>query len=224
MLPRRYLVALGILAVVALAGCGDDGHRYDDVRPYMQPGSGPQPVAAAPAEVEAMADPAKPKEADTSSDMPPDPLVGEDSLADDADTLGSDADDAKTDDTPPPDPLASTSVPMPTQHSHWLRGAISDALVSVSLNYVKMGDYYTTIDKDITMSCRKGENTITFTYTPFDTSSFATIDVLESEHTPPIAPLATFDSTVDAMPDATGINAGGSTPKSVTKTYEFVAN
>jgi hypothetical protein len=110
---------------------------------------------------------------------------------------------------------------MPTQHSHWLRGAIAGATVDVSVNHVKVGDFSATIDKDITMRCRKGYNTVTFTYTPFDRSAFADIDVLESEHNPPIAPLATFDSSVDAVPNATIVD--DSTLKPVTKTFEFLA-
>jgi len=211
---RTKILALTIIAAAILSGC-DDGHQYDDVRPYMQPGSGPQPVASAPAEVEAERDPVKPKDASLDyMQMPRDPLVADDPLSISKDTFAE-----PTDDTPPADPLATTDVVMPTKHSHWLRGAISGATVSVSVNHVKVGDFAATIDKDITMRCRKGYNAVTFTYTPFEKSAFATVDVLESEHNPPIAPLASFDSTVDAIPDASALD----TDKPTTKTFQFVA-
>jgi hypothetical protein len=206
------------LSLAALLGGCQDSHQYDDVRPYMQPGSGPQPIAAAPAEIEAEGDPIKPKDKlDGGMDMPPDPLVADDPLS-----ISKDVFEADVDNSPPRDPLATTDVVMPTKHTHWLRGSVVDAAVSVSVNNVKLGDFYATVDKDITMRCRKGYNTVTFTYIPIAKTSFAALNVLESEHNPPIAPLATFDSKVDApAPDSA---SSSDADKPVRQTFEFYAN
>lgn len=88
---------------------------------------------------------------------------------------------------------------MPTEHSHWLRGIIFNARVAVRLNGLYLGTYTAPQDRDITMRLRNGINTITLAYTPLAPTAAAHLDVLESEHTPPIAPLATFRSpTADA--------------------------
>ena len=44
------------------------------------------------------------------------------------------------------------------------------------------------------MKLRRGINTVSFVYTPQDANSSAQMDLLESEHHPPIAPLASFQS------------------------------
>jgi len=99
----------------------------------------------------------------------------------------------------PPDPLAAGGDPlkgpvMPTQHSHWLRGRARGAEVTVLLNGVRQGSYRGVVDRDITMKLRSGLNFVTFNYQPKDANSSAQMEIVESEHSPPIAPLATFRS------------------------------
>ena len=106
---------------------------------------------------------------------------------------------------------------MPTDHSHWLRGQVRGGQVQVSLNGIRLGDFSGLVDRDITMRLRAGINTVAFTFQPGSPQSSATLDVLESEHTPPIPPLVTFD----ALP-ASGLAATG-TPKPQTQTFTFTA-
>ena len=184
------LFALGILLVL-LGGCGDDKPAY-----YQSSAS------PANASQRATAPPAAPTPA---ADAAPDPLLsGGDPLTKGADSL-----------TPDSSGDAMQGPKMPTQHSHWLTGRIRSATVTVRLNGFRLGDYYSLLDKDITMKLRAGVNTITFDYTPRDMTSSAHLDVLESEHTPPIAPLATFRS-----PQL----SADSKPQAISQTYTFVAN
>jgi len=98
------------------------------------------------------------------------------------------------------DPLAG-SVPgqrMPTQHSHWLRGSIFNARVQVCVNGLFLGTFTSPQDRDITMKLRGGINTVTLAYTPLTSTASAHLDILESEHDPPIPPLATFRSPLSS--------------------------
>lgn len=110
---------------------------------------------------------------------------------------------------------------MPTQHSHWLRGGIFNARVKVRVNGLFLGEYGAPVDKDITMRLRAGVNTVTFAYKPLSPTASARLDVLESEHDPPIPPLASFRSP---MPDegAAPAPASGS-PQVLTQTFSFMA-
>ena len=83
---------------------------------------------------------------------------------------------------------------MPTEHSHWLRGQIRGAHVTVLLNGIRLGSYDSLVDKDITMKLRKGLNFVTFDYQPSSSTASAEMEILESEHDPPIPPLVTFQS------------------------------
>jgi len=103
---------------------------------------------------------------------------------------------------------------MPTDHSHWLRGRLRGAHVTVLLNGIRQGSYFSLVDQDITMRLRKGVNSVTFVYLPDAPTASAQMEVVESEHTPPISPLVTFLS-----PPAP--SDGKITP--VTQTFSFVA-
>ena len=174
--PARILILAG--AALLLSGCGDD-------KPY----SGPDPVPQA-ASYSAPA----PEAGDTPDpSLPPDPL-----------TSGIHA--STTPDNPllepnsfaPRDPLADTDPlagrKMPTNHSHWLRGRVQGARLTILLNSIPDGEYRGFVDKDITMKLRAGINTVSFVYTPQNPDASARMDLLEGEHHPPIAPLATFQS------------------------------
>jgi hypothetical protein len=174
----------------SLAGCGDD-------RPYSPPSGPPRRAQAAPTVPPPAAAPA-----DSTPSGPADPLLGDAGQA-------------------PPDPLIGHDPlqgrAMPTAHSHWLRGRLRDAHVTVLLNGVRHGSFSGVLDQDITMKLRRGVNTVTFVYQPNAASSAADLEIVESEHHPPIAPLVTFRS-------APGLAASEGAPKPETKTFPFVAN
>lgn len=167
------------------------------------------------------------------TDISVDPLGGGDSASGGSATPGAGSDTPVMPDPmrsssdsgeAPPDPLAAGGDPlkgavMPTQHSHWLRGRTRGAELTVLLNGVRQGSYQGVVDRDITMKLRSGLNFVTFNYQPKDANSYAQMEIVESEHSPPIAPLATFRSppapfsatrTTQPMPQ-------------VMKTYSFIA-
>lgn len=102
--------------------------------------------------------------------------------------------------TQSPDLLTDKAVgpKMPTLHSHWLRGSIFNARVLVRVNGLLLGTYSSPQDRDITMKLRLGINTVTLAYTPLTSTGSARLFILESEHDPPIPPLATFRSPLSA--------------------------
>lgn len=171
------LVLLGAAALI-LSGCGDD-------KPY----SGPDPNQAgssysAPAPLTAASPtPALPSD---------DPLVSGSGGISTADPLLPRDTPAQTDPLASSDPLKGQA--MPTEHSHWLRGRVQNARLTVLLNGIREGDYDGLVDRDITMKLRRGINTVSFVYTPQSARSSAQMDLLESEHHPPVAPLASFQS------------------------------
>ena len=199
---RRNLPLLGL--ALLLTGCGAD-------KPVAE--SAPQSYAPPPTR-QAVTSPADagavsaddPLTASASSDpiatSTSDPLIGE---------AGGKAKDPLAGS----DPLKGPQ--MPTEHSHWLHGAIQDAHVQVSLNGIRLGDFSGFVDRDITMRLRAGINTVAFTYQPNSPQSSAALDVLESEHTPPIAPLVTFDTVPLSTPSTTG------TLEPQTQTFTFTA-
>ncbi|BDI28111.1 hypothetical protein CCAX7_001620 [Capsulimonas corticalis] len=81
-----------------------------------------------------------------------------------------------------------------TDHSHWLRGSVTNAHLRIRVNNVQVEDLRGPVDDDISQYCRKGFNTVTFLYEPNGAGASAVVNLLESEHTPPIPPLVTFDS------------------------------
>jgi len=181
------------LPLLLLTGCGDD-------RPYTPPPPGaPHPARAVPA--------------DTAPVEPPlvEPINGP------ADPLMGDAKPATPDPLLGNDPLQGRA--MPTAHSHWLRGRLRDAQVTVLLNGIQQGEYSGRIDKDITMKLRRGANTVTFVYQPTAPGAAADLELVESEHHPAIAPLVTFHEGANAGPGAGGADAA----KPVTQTFPFVA-
>ena len=133
------------------------------------------------------------------------------------DPMRSSADSAAS----PPDPLLASGDPlkgpsMPTQHSHWLRGQVQDAAVIVLLNGVRQGSYRGVVDRDITMKLRPGLNFVTFDYQPKSANSSAQMEIVESEHMPPIAPLATFRSRPPVYDPVQSLPP-------VKQTYSFIA-
>ena len=104
---------------------------------------------------------------------------------------------------------------MPTLHSHWLKGHLHGAHVTVLLNSARQGTFYGPVDRDITMRLRKGLNSITFIYQPDDANASGQIQVLEGEHDAPIAPLAIFQSPPAANDDKL---------QPLTQTFRFIAN
>lgn len=188
--PPYWMPGGCLLFLLLLTGCGDD-RPTAAMRPVISP--------AAPAESPApIADAAPASDAANT----PDPLLGSSGA-----------------NPPPADPLLSNDPlqgpKMPTAHSHWLRGHLRSAHVTVLLNGAREGLYYGVVDRDITMKLRAGINAVTFVYQPTNATSSAEMEVLESEHHPPIPPLVTFQSP-PAPED------GKLTP--VTQTFTFMAN
>ena len=120
----------------------------------------------------------------------------------------------------PRDPLIGNSSlmgrTMPTAHSHWLRGRLQDSHVMVELNGIRHGRFSGILDQDITMKLQPGVNMVTFHYMPNSSHSSVNLEIVESEHDPPIAPLVTFRSSILSKSD-------GSAAQPVTKTFMFVA-
>jgi hypothetical protein len=193
--PRAQSLKTIILLVVlnattVLAGCSPDKPIYSDEgspdrRPYSvahksRPIGAPSTTASS----------AVSSDGTATTRGTPDYLTGDtSSKPEDSPNYSPLTDDAKI------DPL---NPKMPTIHSHWLRGGIYSAQVKISLNHVVIGTFTANIDKDITMSCRRGFNTIEFEYKPTSESGYANLDVLESEHDPPIPPLTSFLSSIQA--------------------------
>jgi len=194
---KRALPLLGL--ALLLTGCGAD-RPIAQTRPRAY---APPPAAKAPADA-APAPPNTPLTASASDSTTPtsDPLIG-------------DAGGPLKDPLAGSDPLKGPK--MPTDHSHWLRGQVRGGHVLVALNGIRLGDFSGPVDRDITMRLRAGVNTVAFTFQPGSSPSAATLDVLESEHTPPIPPLATFDAA-----PVSGLNAVGG-PKPQTQTFTFTA-
>jgi len=184
-----------LLPLLLLTGCGND-RPYSGPPPGRPPPGRPPQARAAPADVTPLAAPAEPAAGGQT-----DPLVG----------------DAKPDASDPllgHDPLQGRG--MPTAHSHWLRGRLRDARVTVLLNGLQQGSYSGAVDRDITMKLRRGANTVTFVYQPTTPGAAADLEVVESEHHPAIAPLVTFHG-------GSGMAQSGDEPKAVTQTFPFVA-
>ncbi|MCW3058913.1 MAG: hypothetical protein JWQ02_734 [Capsulimonas sp.] len=143
-----------------------------------------------------------------------------------ADTSGPSEDNPALDVKPiDDDPFLRQDISTGTAHSHWLRGTIVNANVEVRLNSARVADFFSNTDKDISRNCRKGLNTVTFIYKPRGTDSSAKLSVLESEHDPPIAPLATFNSLDDAGGVTTRSSAYSSdnSPKPLMRSFTFMA-
>lgn len=202
--PGRKTLPLCALALL-LVGCGSDRPAYAPSRPPAAPDAAARmPLVAADAPsgggdpLAASGDPL----AGPSPDRTSDPLLGENGGR-----------PKITDPLAGGDTLAGPQ--MPTQHSHWLRGRLHAARMTVSLNGVRQPALPSVIDQDITMRLRAGVNTVTFAYQPQGADSSATMEVVEGEHTPEIAPLVTFQPA-----PATD---RASAPAPLTRTFTFVA-
>lgn len=218
MTPIRSLTVSALAATAALlgSGCGDD-----------RPVSGPPPSsgysAPAPASGPALSAPTSPA---------PDPLLSgsgtistrDPLLGHEAPTSGKNA--AQADPLLPANPLASDDPlrgqTMPTDHSHWLRGRVQDARLTVLVNGVREGVYTGVVDRDITRTLRRGVNSVSFVYTPRRADASARMDLLESEHDPPIAPLATFQSR--PLPREAAISEEAVALKTTTQNITFFAH
>ena len=189
---RRAIRSVPLLLLL-LTGCGDDRPQTGQDFPPPAPPAAPTPPVPAPA----------------ASASPPDALLG-----------GAGADRTSSDAQTPSDPLLTQDPlggpKMPTDHSHWLRGRLRDAHVAVRLNGIRQGSYFSLVDQDITMQLRKGVNSVTFTYQPDSPTASAQMEVVESEHDPPIPPLVTF---LSPPPPPEGKPA-----PPLTRTFTFVAN
>ena len=95
-----------------------------------------------------------------------------------------------------------------------------DARLTVLLNGIRQGEYVGIVDQDITMKLRRGVNSISFVYAPRRADASAQMDLVESEHNPPIPPLVTFQST-PASDDAVSESTRGSAP--ATQSFTFFA-
>ena len=190
-------IAASLAGALMLAGCGDDKPVSDPGSPPAYQSPAPTPIAALPAPPKPISDPLLP-----GGDASSDPLLQSDPLLGTGRPSGSASEN---------DPLQGRA--MPTEHSHWLRGRVQGAKLTVRLNGIREGDYLGYVDKDITMKLRAGINTVSFEYAPRGASASVKMDLLESEHHPPIAPLASFQSALPMGEDA----------KPATQTFTFFA-
>jgi predicted small lipoprotein YifL len=198
---RAWGKTLPLLAFgLPLAGCGSDRPAYAPPAPAHA--AGPQSAARTPL----IATDAPPRSGDP-LDGGGDPLLGENG-----------GKPSTSDPLAGGDALAGPQ--MPTRHSHWLRGRLHAARMTVSLNGVRQPALPSVIDQDITMRLRAGVNTVTFDYQPEGTESSATMEVVEGEHTPDIAPLVTFRPASAADH---GLSDRASAPAPLTRTFTFVA-
>ncbi len=175
-LPTAILAVLGVLL---LSGCGDD-------KPY----SGPPPGRGGAAQPSAPSSPlaaASPPAAQTS------PLLSGNGSADNP-LLSSPGGNPLTQNNPLASGNPLHGPAMPTEHSHWLRGRVRDARLTVLLNGVRQGEYAGVVDQDITMKLRRGVNSVSFVFAPRRADASAQMDLVESEHNPPLPPLVRFQS------------------------------
>ena len=172
-----------ILGGLLLSGCGDD-------KPYTgpPPGSGRAAQPAVPSSAPPLLNASAP------AAQPANPLLSGGGSADNP-LLSSSGGNPLTQKNPLVSGNALHGPVMPTDHSHWLRGRVRDARLTVLLNGIRQGEYTGVVDQDITMKLRRGVNSVSFVYAPRGTEASAQMDLLESEHDPPIAPLVTFRST-----------------------------
>ena len=205
-MKKACLLGMGGVLALLLSGCTNDqdvsnaptgqaAHGYSPPAPAAL-----APVPAAPDSGAQSADPLL-SGAHSGGALPTaDPLLPSNSPASSDPLIGS-------------DPLKGRA--MPTEHSHWLRGRMRDARLTVLLNGIRAGEYSGVVDQDITMKLRAGINSVTFLYAPRQADSSAQMDLLESEHDPPIPPLVTFQSA--PVPD------GATDFKPTTQSFTFFA-
>ncbi len=182
------------LLLILLTGCGNDRPVYGPppaTPPDVQTAPSTGPEASAPStgpEASASSPPADPLAGDAGAGQPTDPFLASDPFQ---------------------------GKPMPTQHSHWLRGYVRNAHLTVFLNSMRLGTFYGPLDRDITMRLRKGSNSVTFIYQPGAANSATLLEIVEGEHDPPIAPLVSFQPAPAA---------GDGQGKPLTKIFRFIAN
>ncbi len=201
---RVFIVALGLVSMTALAGCDDAPQRIAYNPP--QGGGGVPTSSTAPPVFSTPPPPA-----------PTDPLIaGTDPLTGGGDPLTSHSNAAVSYSHNPltadvdPQGYALDKMPnaardallssprMSTGHSHWATGQVFNATVTVTVNNVRLGVFNYPFDRDITSRCHPGVNQVTFEYKPKTNTSSAHVNILESEHSPPIAPLVVFNSPLSS--------------------------
>lgn len=196
--PVAFLAVFGALL---LSGCGDD-KPYSGPPPgrsgAAQPSAPPSPLAAAPPPATQAADPLLSGDQPAENPLLSSPGGGNPLMQSNPLTSGN--------------PLHGPI--MPTDHSHWLRGRVRDARLTVLVNGIRQGEYTGIVDQDITMKLRRGVNSVSFVYAPRRSDASAQMDLLESEHNPPIPPLVTFQSSALST-DA----AANPTPKAQSFTF-----
>ena len=209
-LPRISLSVSGwgLVGLLALTGCADEGGTPSDFpHARMTSAQTRHRITLHPLKLPAP----KSGSGSDSSVSGPDTIINGPGMQS-ADTLTSAPSPLATD----ADGLGDAQPRMPTKHSHWLKGDIMEARVVVTLNQAPLATYLSPMDQDITMRCRAGINTITFAYTPSSKISFANVRVLESEHDPPIGPLAAFNTLPLTV-------ASRNAQKPITRTFTFLA-
>ena len=198
------LLFASAVAALFVSGCGDD-------KPYSgpPPGGGASAQAPAPLLSQAATAPA------SSALAPSNPLLPKSGAADNP--LLPAAGSPLTQHNPLLSGNPLNGPVMPTDHSHWLRGRVQEGRLTVRVNGIRTGEYTGVVDQDITMKLRRGINSVSFEFAPSRPGASAQMDLLESEHNPPIPPLAVFQSqpsSADA-PDSAG--------KPVTQSVTFFA-
>lgn len=195
-----------VLGALLLTGCGND-------RPYSgpPPGSGDSAQAPAPSPLTAATPQAAP---------PPNPLLSGGGPADNP-LLSSSHGNPLTQNNPLAESNPLHGPAMPTDHSHWLRGRVQGARLTVRVNGIRQGEYTGVVDQDITMKLRRGVNSVAFVYAPRRADASARMDLLESEHNPPIPPLVTFQSM--PMGRAAADIGNAAAPATTTQSFTFFA-
>lgn len=190
--------------MVLLSGCGDD-------KPYSgpPPGSGKVAQPAAPPRAAAALPPA----AQTL------PLLSGGGSADNP-LLSSPGGNPLTQNNPLASGNPLHGPAMPTDHSHWLRGRVRDARLTVLLNGIRQGEYTGVVDQDITMKLHRGVNSVSFVYAPRRADASAQMDLVEGEHKPPLPPLVRFHS---APAQDAAIPEDMSSPAPAAQSFTFFA-
>ena len=209
-MTRLHLPAatLAILSGLLLSGCGDD-------KPYSSgpPSGGGEAVQPAAPRPLAAAAPAPAAQAAH-------PLLSENGSADNPLLSSPGGGNPLTQNNPLASGNPLHGPVMPTDHSHWLRGRVRDARLTVRVNGIRQGEYTGVVDQDITMKLRRGVNSVSFVYAPRRADASAQIDLVEGEHNPPLPPLVRFQS---ALAQDAAVPESASSPAPAAQSFTFFA-